>query len=290
MVKAERDIAFGKKAAATHGRFLRFYSIRVGGPMGTVVEGANPGDRLTGTCDRCGTAISNVFVFTCPGQASEMHVGIDCAATRMGMPYGEVKKARAAIRDARKAAEARVRNAERAAKRAEMEVVWAAERAARLAENEVEVAELTALAADPNATEWEVKAIKWQVEAIARGWDRNEAQLEVIRERLAMCGSSRHQPGKRREMTLRVYRAPLRFEGTYGFRPTVTHVNFLTDDQGNAYVYKGTHWCGEIGATVRAKFTPGEADVRGGLTATVLSRPAFVEEVKAEDAEETATV
>jgi hypothetical protein len=284
---------WGKVGAAQHGRFIGAYRIIVS-DRGTEVT-ASPDGRCTGTCDRCGTAIMNIYVFQSDTARTTMHVGIDCAQ-RMGVPVEELRSARRywgeVARESSRAA-ARASAAERAALRE-------AERQARLAEAEALVAEIDALAAHPHATDYERSALGRVRVAIAeeggewlegpltreeidatydeRTWQtRQRIALQSVRDRLSLAETSVEQgedidrkgkpAGLRRK--LRAYRAPVSFEGTYG----VTHVSFLTDERGNAFVHKGSSHCYRYGETVEATWSVAGSDERDGLVATVLKRP-----------------
>ena len=285
---------WGKVGAAQHGRFIGAYRIIVS-ERGTEVT-ASPDGRCTGTCDRCGTAIMHVYVFqSSEGARTTMHVGIDCAQ-KMGVPVEELKRARRYWGDV-------ARESSRAAARASAEeraALREAERRARLAEAAALVEEIDALAAHPHATDYERSALgrvrvaiseqggEWlegpltreEIDATydERTWQtRRKIELLSVRERLSLVETSVEQgddldrkgkpAGLRRK--LRAYRAPVSFEGTYG----VTHVSFLTDDRGNAFVHKGSSHCYRYGETVEATWSVAGSDERDGLTATVLKRP-----------------
>jgi hypothetical protein len=285
---------WGKVGAAQHGRFIGAYRIIVS-ERGTEVT-ASPDGRCTGTCDRCGTAIMHVYVFqSSEGARTTMHVGIDCAQ-KMGVPVEELRAARRYWGEV-------ARESSRAAARASAEdraALREAERRARLAEAAALVEEIDALAAHPHATDYERSALgrvrvaiseqggEWlegpltreEIDATydERTWQtRRKIELLSVRERLSLVETSVEQgddldrkgkpAGLRRK--LRAYRAPVSFEGTYG----VTHVSFLTDDRGNAFVHKGSSHCYRYGETVEATWSVAGSDERDGLTATVLKRP-----------------
>ena len=285
---------WGKVGAAQHGRFIGAYRIIVS-ERGTEVT-ASPDGRCTGTCDRCGTAIMHVYVFqSSEGARTTMHVGIDCAQ-KMGVPVEELRAARRYWGEV-------ARESSRAAARASAEdraALREAERRARLAEAAALVEEIDALAAHPHATDYERSALgrvrvaiseqggEWlegpltreEIDATydERTWQtRRKIELLSVRERLSLVETSVEQgddldrkgkpAGLRRK--LRAYRAPVSFEGTYG----VTHVSFLTDDRGNAFVHKGSSHCYRYGETVEATWSVAGSDERDGLVATVLKRP-----------------
>jgi hypothetical protein len=238
----------------------------------------------------------HVYVFqSSEGARTTMHVGIDCAQ-KMGVPVEELKRARRYWGDV-------ARESSRAAARASAEdraALREAERRARLAEAAALVEEIDALAAHPHATDYERSALgrvrvaiseqggEWlegpltreEIDATydERTWQtRRKIELLSVRERLSLVETSVEQgddldrkgkpAGLRRK--LRAYRAPVSFEGTYG----VTHVSFLTDDRGNAFVHKGSSHCYRYGETVEATWSVAGSDERDGLTATVLKRP-----------------
>ena len=285
---------WGKVGAAQHERFIGAYHITVS-DRGTHVS-PSPDGRTTGTCDRCGTAIMHVYVFqSSEGARTTMHVGIDCAQ-KMGVPVEELRAARRYWGEV-------ARESSRAAARASAEdraALREAERRARLAEAAALVEEIDALAAHPHATDYERSALgrvrvaiseqggEWlegpltreEIDATydERTWQtRRKIELLSVRERLSLVETSVEQgddldrkgkpAGLRRK--LRAYRAPVSFEGTYG----VTHVSFLTDDRGNAFVHKGSSHCYRYGETVEATWSVAGSDERDGLTATVLKRP-----------------
>jgi hypothetical protein len=290
---------WGKVGAAQHERFIGAYHITVS-DRGTHVS-PSPDGRTTGTCDRCGTAIMHVYVFqSSEGARTTMHVGIDCAQ-KMGVPVEELRAARRYWGEV-------ARESSRAAARASAEdraALREAERRARLAEAAALVEEIDALAAHPHATDYERSALgrvrvaiseeggEWlegdlsaeQVETFncdrydsnAHWRTRQRVALQSVRDRLSLTETSVEQgedldrkgkpAGLRRK--LRAYRAPVSFEGTYG----VTHVSFLTDDRGNAFVHKGSSHCYRYGETVEATWSVAGSDERDGLTATVLKRP-----------------
>jgi len=273
-------IAYGKEAAATHTHFMGAYTIRRT-DRGTIVD-PSPDGRTTGTCDRCGVAISNVYVFRDPKAGTRMHVGIDCAA-KMGVPAEELRRARHYFSDIAKEHDRARRRASAEAARAAEE----AERVARLNANAALVEELSMMRNHPAATAWEVGQIDRAVSMVASEGPvwldedvdsermvRMRDALAAIRDRISLCDTSRPVAGdKKGALTgeFRVYRKPIVYEPFhYGSPPT--YVNFLTDDAGNAFVYKGTKGAA-MGSRIRATFTVGEADTRDGLTSTTLSRP-----------------
>jgi len=278
----------GNRDAESHSVFVAAYQI-IKDDRGTTVTGAGPDGKCTGTCDRCGTAILNIYVFATPDRLSYMHVGIDCAQ-KMGVPMPEIKRARTYWRDqSREAARAVAR-----ATAAERRTAEEAEKRARLAENAAFVAELEALRVDPRATDWESSQLGAMIATVGlygADWadESNDdesvkyeadvarrATLACIRDRLSLCDTSRVQSedtdkkgktcGFRR--VLRAYRKPVVLSGQYG----TTYISFLTDDRGNAYVHKGSNvWT--AGETVEATWSIDGSDERDGLTATRIKRP-----------------
>lgn len=278
----------GKADAADHKWFANAYQI-VKSERGTEVSGTGPDGRCTGTCDRCGTAILNVYVFSDAARSSYMHVGIDCAG-KMGVPVTELKKARGYWRECAREAD----RAARAATAAERKAKEDQARAARLAENAALVDDLETLKGNPNATDWERDQLALMVGLVANyggEWadpdstddgpfaDKNEwrrATLTCIRERLALCETSRPQveamTGKGKpagfRRVLRGYRKAVVLNGQYG----TTYISFMADDQGNAYVHKGSNLIA-MGEVIEATWSVDGTDTRDGLTATVLKRP-----------------
>lgn len=272
-------IAYGKEAASTHKHFLGAYTIRRT-DRGTIVD-PSPDGRTTGTCDRCGVSISNVYVFTDPKAGTRMHVGIDCAA-KMGVPAEELRRARRYFSDVAQEHERTKRRASAEAARA----AEAAERAARLSANAALVEELSMMRNHPAVTAWEVEQIDravatvasegpvWLEEDVSERMERMRDRLAAIRDRISLCETSGLVAGDKSgaiKGEFRVYRKPIVYEPfRYGGAPT--YVNFLTDDAGNAFVYKGKKGAA-FGSRIRATFSVGEADVRDGLTSTKLYRP-----------------
>lgn len=282
MMNTAIDTGYGREAAALHHIFAAAYRI-VKDDRGTSIDGGSPDGRCTGTCDRCGTCIMNIYVFSTRDRRSFMHVGIDCAQ-KMGVPVTELKAARNHWRNV-------AREAGEVARRASLAERHAAERAAkaaRAAANAGLIAELEALADDTNATDYERNAIgatiahtlasdagaDWADEDSDRygnDWNTDiRARYESIRDRLALCATSRAVVAGKKGLavTLRGYRNPIRLEGQYG----TTYVCFLTDDAGNAFVYKGSH-CFGFGRVVECTWSTEGTDTRDGLTATVIKRP-----------------
>lgn len=267
-------VSYGKNAATTCGRFASAYKIRVC-DGGTLIDGSSPDGRHTGTCDRCGTAILNVYVFSDESRSTFMHVGIDCAQ-KMGVSLDQLKSARTFWR--RQAIEA-----ENAARRASIEERRRLEdeaRKARLEASRELVTEINDLRMDAHATTWERDRLNSLVAYTANNgdsWFHSPAESDLrelkdffaIRERLHLCYTSTVQSSaKRVRLRLTAYRKALSFHGMYG----LTFVNFLTDGV-NAYVYKGGK-CIDYGETVEATWTLGDEDTRDGLTSTTLKRPA----------------
>lgn len=277
------EVGFGREGAAQHPFFTAAYRI-VKDERGVRVEGGSPDGRCAGTCDRCGISILNIFVFRNRAGDSYMHVGIDCAA-KMGIPAEELRKARGhwsgVAREAR-AAEGRASHAEREAARKVL-------RAAREVANESLLVELRSLQADPNASDYEREAVGQMVAYVlasdeggewmepgspgydARGSEDMRDRLEAIRDRLALCATSRPVVAGKKGLSvkLRAYRNPVTLPGgPYATR----YVCFLTDDAGNAFVYKGTRSFG-LGRVIEATWSTEGSDERDGLTSTVLMRP-----------------
>lgn len=268
-------ISYGKTAATEIGLFVSAYRIAMS-HQGVVIDGNSPDGRHTGTCDRCGTAIMNVYVFSNDNRSTFMHVGIDCAQ-KMGISLMELKSARSFWRRQAIEAENAVRRASLEDRRRKEEEA----RKARLAAAEELVNEINDLRMDARATTWERDRLNTMIAYTAEhgdSWfhspegesDTHELKtFFAIRERLHLCGTSTHQESaKRVRMRLNAYRKPVSFDGMYG----LTFVNFLTDGV-NAYVYKGGKRI-DYGDIVEATWTLENADVRDGLTSTVLKRPA----------------
>ncbi len=267
--------ANGKLAAEQYKRFAGAYKIRTG-MNGTQVS-PSPDGRATGTCDRCGTAIMNIYVFS-DNHNETMHVGIDCAA-QMGVPLPELRRARAHWRQVEREAAAKAS----AEKSAERRARWEAERLAAAEANREANAELVKLLEglrnNPACTDFETRRLSWYLGCVERGnadvfadETSDEAMgLGTIVTRLGLCATSTAQTWeKRRTLTLKVYRRAISWDGMYGR----TYVNFLYDvAAGNAYVYKGSTCVGMIGETLELVASHKGTDERDGLTATVIQRP-----------------
>lgn len=279
---SERRIEYGKTAAQEHGRFLGGYRV-VMGDRGVSIEGVSPDGRHTGTCDRCGTSIQNVYVFGDRDRQSIMHVGIDCAQM-MGYPLASIKSARTFWRDQERAAY----RAARAASAAERHRLEEEAKNARLSLHASVVEELRGLLANPNATKYERDQLDRMINSIARnGTDWMEPAedeqewctvsreiLASVRDRLGLCATSKLVQGDKKgaiTATLRAYRKPIPLE-PYTYNAPWTFVNFLTDDKGNAFVYKGSKKVCN-GEEIVATFSIEGSDTRDGLTATILKRP-----------------
>ena len=65
---------YGKEVAGEFDRFEAAYRL-IKNDRGCFIDGSTPDGRTTGTCDRCGTAIMNVFVFASSKRPGFMHVG-----------------------------------------------------------------------------------------------------------------------------------------------------------------------------------------------------------------------
>lgn len=274
--------AYGRTAAADHRHFAGAYRIVVS-DRGTQIEGGSPDGRCTGTCDRCGVSIMNIYVFSDSARRSFMHVGCDCAQ-RMGVPVEELKKAHGYWSERRRECD----RAAHAASAAERRAAEQAAKNARLAESAAIVEEFRAMAANPNATTWEREQcgrLEARIAANGADWidapsdkyeERAAESIGAIRTRLALCETSTEQAeavtkkgkpsGFRR--ALRAYRDCISFTSSYG----TTYISFLTDDAGNAFVHKGSNAWG-LGEEVEATWSVDGTDVRDGLTATVLKRP-----------------
>lgn len=279
------EIVFGRDEAAGRKWVCEgAYRIVESDSRGKFVDGYSPDGRTEGMCSRCATCISRVYVFG-DGSGTFMHVGIDCAQ-RMGIPREEIDRARHWFRDAAREAAEKVRRASIAERRAAEE----AERAARLVANADLVDELRAFAAHPKATTWErdraLSLINYVADNGSAFAGRSEylndceggeaavralTSLNAIRARLELCETSREVKGDKKGAliaTLTVYRDPIPLMGAYG----TTWVNFLRDDGGNAYVYKGTK-SARCGSVIAGTFTVDGTDERDGLIATRITRP-----------------
>lgn len=246
----------------------------------------SPDGHVTGTCDRCSTAIGNIYVFA-NEENKTMHVGCDCMH-KMGLPLQQVQKASAFWRAFARTLRTQARAKQAEATREERQVAWERQRQANLDANTALVEELQALQASPFASGWERSALEGLVKTIAYGngerllnpkaWEG--VRLEAIRARIALCASSTLQSPGRKVLTLTVYRNSIAQSTIYG----TSFRNFLTDGT-NAYTYKGTHNF-PYGSTVTATWTvEPEANIYENLTATVLKRPAKI--VVEETTEET---
>jgi hypothetical protein len=265
----------GKADAALHHRFVGAYKI-CKTERGTFIEGGSPDGRHTGTCDRCGTAIMNIYVFRADS-GSLMHVGIDCAQ-KMGVPLDELKKARYYFRNTEREAQ-RARERESLKERQERE---AADRAERLRENAEVVEFVTALQNTPGLTEWQTSRLGDVLRAIANeGMDwldssgRDSEKLRddfaSITEGVALQKSSAPFQVAPKAITgeFRAFRPPvvIGIDSPYG----PSFLNFLTLE-GRVFVYKGKHRVMR-GDRIRATFSLGEGDEYNGTFQYKISRP-----------------
>jgi hypothetical protein len=289
------DTPSGKIEATEFSRFVTAYVIGKT-DRGVTVDGAAPDGRCTGTCDRCGTAIMRVFCFAKPGDLSRlMHVGIDCAQ-KMGVPLSELRNARGFFAKRKREAEYAAHYASQAERRAQEEaakIAREAERQENLRENAAFVAALNNLHNHPHASKWEKDQLELMVGATAnQGTDwlddpenvealdgleysrhlgnlKLRTRLNQIQTRLSLCDTSKPSENKTIIGTFTAYRDCLVFDGVYGR----TFRNFLTDGNGNAFVYKGTAFGTEAGDKVSGTFSNGDSETYEGLTSTVLTRP-----------------
>lgn len=256
------------KDIAQHFRVFRCgYRIIKDPTRGVLIAGASPDGRYTGTCDRCGTAILNVSCFASddPERPGFMHVGIDCAQ-RMGVPLSELRKARTYVR-----------NHERSKRRE------AAAKVAKAAQQEREAVRreaykplldrLAAVSENSNASDFERDWCDRKAElVVSAGFEPREIDwlvLDSAETRLALCESSVAQEGKAVTTTFTVYRTPIALDGFYG----VTLINFFHDQQGNAYVHKGSKSWGYPGSEFTATFSIKGKETRDGLVSTQVNRP-----------------
>jgi len=290
------ELQFGKESAGRHLYFVSSYRL-VETERGRFVEGSSPDGRQEFMCCRCGIDLHNVFVFTDNTKQSFMHVGIDCAK-KMGIPLAELSKANAFWKnyqspEQRAAAAAEKRAADNARE---------AKQRANLEANAALVLELEALKSDPNLTSYERNVIESALEACAwhsgwytqdwlvdsyHGWrnDRQNvhtslsARLDSVRERLALCKTSRRVEGTGKDKrtykgTLRAYRPHFEIESVYGN----TTISYLTDDCGNAFFVKSAEFYVRHGCSITGTFSIDDVDVRDGLIATRLMRPRKLDE------------
>ena len=203
---------YGKVAAAEYPLFRGYYGI-VKSDRGVTITGPSPDGRYTGTCDRCGIAISHVYVFTNRALTGFMHVGVDCA-TRMGVPVDELRKARAFATEVGRMRDRAARRATREAAAKVARDEEEAERAHNRAVHGALLAELDGLAADENATDWERRRITTAIglvescgdaltpvvvtAASGRVYDDRPAyhvevarDVDTIRDRLSLCRTSK---------------------------------------------------------------------------------------------------
>lgn len=209
---ARREPVYGKDAAADYPHFRAYYSIRTA-ERGTFVTGPTPDGRYTGTCDRCGMAITHVYVFRHRTADHHMHVGIDCAQ-RMGVPLDALRAARGYAAEVGRLRATSERNAIRAAAAREARDREAAERAHNREVHGALIADLEALGADDNLTDWERRRLAQAVGMVERCGDcltlavatredgtpydtRSDVERDValdvdtIRARLSLCRTSR---------------------------------------------------------------------------------------------------
>lgn len=289
MAREIGQVAYGKEAAGSHPHFIAGYRLVVT-ERGKFVEGSSPDGRQDFGCMRCGKDLHNVLVFANRERTSFMHVGIDCAGV-MGIPAEELRKAGNYWKDLERE-KSRAENAKRyAAERAER----ASREAANLSAAAQLVAELESLASDPNATDYEHTVIRqalglcasngtdwyvseWLVEAALAnasgkpldGAARASAALDAVRDRLALCRTSKPVAGKAITGAFRAYRPHIVLKD-YGYGEST--ISFLTDDKGTAFVIKSANFVLRHGCTVVGTFSVGDTEERDGLTATRLLRP-----------------
>lgn len=275
MAKAAVLYGCGKEDAVLHNRFVGAYKI-VKSERGTFIEGGSPDGRHTGCCDRCGTAILNVYVFRA-ATGSLMHVGIDCAS-RMGVPLDELKKARYYFKNAeREASQARAR--ESLKERQERE---AADRAERLRENAGFVEGVTALQNTPGLTQWQSNRLGDVLRAIANegmDWlDSSDRDSEKLRddfasicEGVALQKTSAPFPSPPKAITgeFRAFRPPavIGIDSPWG----ASYLNFLVLD-GRVFKFKSPRPI-ERGDRLRATFSLGEGETYNGMFQYKISRP-----------------
>lgn len=275
MVKVAVLYGSGKEDATLHNRFVGAYKI-CKTERGTFIEGGSPDGRHTGTCDRCGTAIMNIYVFRAPS-GSLMHVGIDCAG-KMGVPLDELKKARYYFRNAeREAQQARAR--ESLLERQERE---AADQAERLRENAGLVEFVTSLQNTPNLTQWQSSRLGDVLRAIAHNgtdWlDSSQRDSEKLRddfasisEGIALAKTSAPFPSPPKAITgeFRAFRPPVvvGIDSPYG----PSFLNFLTLD-GRVFKFKSPKPI-ERGDRIRATFSLNEGEEYNGTSQYKISRP-----------------
>ena len=240
------------------------------GPGG--VEGASPDGIYTGTCDRCGTAIMNIYVFT--DGVGFMHVGIDCAMI-MGVPPEELKKAKQAhystLRDTRaKQREARYAKIRETREQEEARM----EREAREAAPDL-FSRIDALLAHPQAS----KRAKDAAGAYARYLVLHPEDIfntswlaEFVRyEMEAGLAANSDYVGKEGEaitLNLMAHRDRYRFDSPYGGG----NINFLTDGR-NIFILKSSTYGFDTGDRVAGTFTIKAHTLRDGVRQTELARP-----------------
>lgn len=271
------ETGFGHDDATRCTRFVTAYRI-IKGERGVEIDGASPDGRLTGACDRCGTAITNVYVFANAGRTLWMHVGVDCAH-KMGVPLDQLRAAKGHWTEVRRERE----DAELRASRADAERARLAAQRARLAEAGDVVENLERIASSPRTTSWEADRLRIAVATIAHNGldylvedDRDSTtglrdDLNAIIARHDLCDTSVPVRGDKKGALageFSAYRKPIAFPGQFG----TTYVSFLCDGHGNAFVHKGSRPFGH-GTTIRGTFTVDGTDTRDGLTSTRLARP-----------------
>lgn len=249
---------------------------------GVVIEGSSPDGRCTGTCDRCGMAISNIYVFRDRANTTTMHVGEDCAE-KMGVSAEGLADARRAMRAHKWEVKTREERAAARVAAASAKERAEQERAENLTAHSEWIAELSRLDIDPNATAWErdqVGRIVSKIAAQGAEWisdPQSDSEDELahrfwsIRTRLAMCSTSKAVSAKAVTATFRRYRDPIALE-PFAYGRGCTYINFLCDDEGQAYVWKSSNCVGR-GETIRGTFSVVGSDARDGLTSTNINRP-----------------
>jgi len=269
----------GKLDAVECNKFVTAYTIRKT-DRGVLIDGTSPDGRLTGTCDRCGQAITYVYVFANKGRTMYMHVGIDCAG-RMGVALDELRAAKGYWREL-------AREQDRAARALSAKERREAEQKAidaRLAASAELVAMIESLQAHPAVTQWERDQLAGMIARTGHNGDEwfydaepdasdaaTVAKFFAIQQRLGLCDSSKPftTSAKRVTLKLRAYRAHLAFQFMYG----TTYISFLCDEEtGTAFVYKGSKAVHQ-GEIITATWSVADTDTRDGLTSTHLKRPA----------------
>lgn len=225
-------------------------------------EGFNPDTAQNYVCERCGTGLMHVYVFT--DGLTFAHVGIDCAK-KMGVPADQLKLARTFFE-----LELAARTAATAAQRQADFVT------ANRLEFAADLADLVELLKNDCLNDFEKNAIAQQIACVEHNVRNSKNYVAKIKIRIALVRTSAALvAGKIASLTLRAWRDSVVLYGNYG----ASAINFLTDGV-NSYIYKGAAITLREGDTVTAGWTVTESELRDGLTSSRINRPTKMQVVK----------